>query len=112
MYKIAAVICFLGSFPYQTVSLSREATQSLRDTGCDSNTSTQTRWVSLDYRWQRAESTYELLWKMCVFSFSIGTVHIKEMHMECILKIKSLRFMQWKWTCYELFIHVDIKNIV
>lgn len=93
MCKIAAVIRFLGSFPYQTVSLSREATQSLYR--CVSNTSTQTRWVSLDYWWQRAGSTYELLWKIRVFSFSVGTVHIKEMHRECILKIKSLHFMLW-----------------
>ena len=114
------LICFLGSFSHGTVSFSKEATQSFHH--CISNSSTHTQWVLLDNWWQRAGSTYELLWKMCVcvcvcvyvcvcVCFS-GTVRIKEMHMECILKIMSLHFMQCKCTCYEFFIFIDIKNIV
>ena len=49
---------------------------------------------------------------VCVCVFPVGTVHIKEMHMECILKIMPLHFMQCKCTCYEFFIFMDIKNIV
>ena len=104
------LICFLGSFSHGIVSFSKEATQSFHH--CISNSSTHTQWVLLDNWWRRAGSTYELLWKICVCMCFSGTVHIKEMHMECILKIMSLHFMQCKHSCYEFCIFLDIKNIV
>lgn len=81
------------------------------------NTFTQTQWVSVDSWWQRAWSTYELFWKIWVSS--TGAVHIKEMHIECIWRLypyilcsANANSLVSLSLCYELFIHMDIKNIV